>query len=144
MNMEPEHLATWAAHDVAQVASHTKRFRHPALGLITTKSTSFAVTAVPGARIAADHLAVGGQSRVELVEAQALARLGIWEWDGVKCEHMMRDSHEQRAGTFTATHPFFKGMNLDRIRGIYRQMIPQPGSTATERFYKTRSLPRRK
>jgi transcriptional regulator with XRE-family HTH domain len=49
--VSPRFAATWAAHDVAQVASHTKRFRHPALGLITTKSTSFAVTAVPGARM---------------------------------------------------------------------------------------------
>ena len=36
---------------MAQPASHTKRFRHPTLGLITTKSTSFAVAAVPGARM---------------------------------------------------------------------------------------------
>ena len=36
---------------MAQPTSHTKRFRHPTLGLITTKSTSFAVTAVPGARM---------------------------------------------------------------------------------------------
>jgi transcriptional regulator with XRE-family HTH domain len=49
--MSPRFAATWAAHDVAQPTSHTKRFRHPALGLITTKSTSFAVTAVPGARL---------------------------------------------------------------------------------------------
>jgi transcriptional regulator with XRE-family HTH domain len=49
--MSPRFAAIWAAHDVAQPASHTKRFRHPALGLITTKSTSFAVTAVPGARM---------------------------------------------------------------------------------------------
>jgi transcriptional regulator with XRE-family HTH domain len=49
--MSPTFAAIWAAHDVAQPASHTKRFRHPTLGLITTKSTSFAVTAVPGARM---------------------------------------------------------------------------------------------
>jgi transcriptional regulator with XRE-family HTH domain len=49
--LSPTFAAIWAAHDVAQPASHTKRFRHPTLGLLTTKSTSFAVTAVPGARM---------------------------------------------------------------------------------------------
>jgi transcriptional regulator with XRE-family HTH domain len=49
--VSPTFAAIWAAHDVAQPASHTKRFRHPTLGLLTTKSTSFAVTAVPGARM---------------------------------------------------------------------------------------------
>ena len=44
--LSPTFTEIWAAHDVAQPASHTKRFRHPTLGLITTKSTSFAVTAV--------------------------------------------------------------------------------------------------
>lgn len=60
---------------------------------------------------------------------------GIWEWDGVKFEHMQRGN----AGRFHA-HPFFKGMDLSRIRGCYRQMIPQPGSSACERFYKVRQL----
>jgi len=41
----------WASHDVAKPTSHTKRFRHPAVGPITATSTSFAVTAVPGARL---------------------------------------------------------------------------------------------
>jgi hypothetical protein len=36
---------------VAQPASHTKRFRHATLGKIVTRSTSFAVAAVPGARM---------------------------------------------------------------------------------------------
>jgi transcriptional regulator with XRE-family HTH domain len=49
--LSPTFAEIWAAHDVAQPASHTKRFRHPTLGLLTTKSTSFAVTAVPGARM---------------------------------------------------------------------------------------------
>jgi transcriptional regulator with XRE-family HTH domain len=50
-SLSPKFAATWAAHDVAQPTSHTKRFRHPTLGLITTKSTSFAVAAAPGARM---------------------------------------------------------------------------------------------
>ena len=49
--VSPTFAEIWAAHDVAQPASHTKRFRHPTLGLLTTKSTSFAVTAVAGARM---------------------------------------------------------------------------------------------
>jgi transcriptional regulator with XRE-family HTH domain len=49
--LSPDFAATWAAHDVAQPASHTKRFRHPTLGTIITRSTSFAVAAVPGARM---------------------------------------------------------------------------------------------
>jgi transcriptional regulator with XRE-family HTH domain len=49
--LSPTFAAIWAAHDVAQPATHTKRFRHPTLGLITAKSTSFAVNAVPGARM---------------------------------------------------------------------------------------------
>jgi transcriptional regulator with XRE-family HTH domain len=47
----PKFAAIWAAHDVAQPVSHTKRFRHPTFGVITAKSTSFAVNAVPGARM---------------------------------------------------------------------------------------------
>jgi hypothetical protein len=62
---------------------------------------------------------------------------GVWEWDGVKCEHMQRGN----AGKFFP-HPFFKGMDLSRLHGCYRQMIPKPGSTAVERFYKTRQLRR--
>jgi hypothetical protein len=59
----------------------------------------------------------------------------VWEWDGIKFEHMQRGD----AGKFFP-HPFFKGMDLSRIRGCYRQMIPKPGSSATERFYKVRQL----
>ncbi len=60
---------------------------------------------------------------------------GVWQWDGVKCEHMQRGN----AGKFHP-HPFFKGMDLSRIHACYRQMIPKPGSVATERFYKVRQL----
>ena len=49
--LSPAFAAAWAAHDVAQPARHTKRFRHPGVGPITTTSTSFAVNAVPGARL---------------------------------------------------------------------------------------------
>jgi hypothetical protein len=60
---------------------------------------------------------------------------GVWEWDGMKFEHMQRGD----AGRFFP-HPFFKGMDIGRIRGCYRQMIPKPGSTACERFYRMRQL----
>jgi hypothetical protein len=64
---------------------------------------------------------------------------GVWEWDGMKCEHMTRGTPDNpNAATFHPEHPFFKGMNLARIRGVYRQMIPQPGSKAVERFYRTK------
>jgi transcriptional regulator with XRE-family HTH domain len=49
--LSPTFAAIWAAQDVATPASHTKHWRHPTLGLLTTKSTGFAVTAVPGARM---------------------------------------------------------------------------------------------
>jgi transcriptional regulator with XRE-family HTH domain len=49
--LSPKFAELWAAHDVAQPATQIKRFRHPTLGEMTTKSTSFAVTAVPGARM---------------------------------------------------------------------------------------------
>src|SRR5215472_16403988 len=47
----PAFAKTWAAHDVAQPASYVKDFRHPGVGRITATSTSFAVQAVPGARM---------------------------------------------------------------------------------------------
>ena len=52
LNMQsPAFAALWAAHDVTRPASHVKHFRHPTLGTITATSTSFAVTAIPGARM---------------------------------------------------------------------------------------------
>lgn len=49
--LSPTFAEIWAAHDVAQPATQTKRFRHAAFGVLTTKSTGFAVTAVPGTRM---------------------------------------------------------------------------------------------
>jgi len=49
--VSPAFAEAWASHDVAQATSHTKRFRHPTVGRVTTTSTSFAVNAVPGARL---------------------------------------------------------------------------------------------
>jgi transcriptional regulator with XRE-family HTH domain len=49
--ISPAFAEAWASHDVAQPTKHTKRFRHPTFGHLTTTSTSFAVAAVPGARL---------------------------------------------------------------------------------------------
>jgi transcriptional regulator with XRE-family HTH domain len=49
--VSPAFAEAWASHDVAQPTRYTKRFRHPTVGHLTTTSTSFAVTAVPGARL---------------------------------------------------------------------------------------------
>jgi transcriptional regulator with XRE-family HTH domain len=70
--LSPTFAEIWAAHDVAQPASHIKRFRHPTLGLITTKSTSFAVTALPIARMV---IYTPDNARSE----QAIARLAAGE-----------------------------------------------------------------
>jgi transcriptional regulator with XRE-family HTH domain len=49
--VSPAFAQAWASHEVAQPTRHTKRFRHPTVGRITATSTSFAVTAVAGARM---------------------------------------------------------------------------------------------
>jgi MmyB-like transcription regulator ligand binding domain len=49
--LSPAFAKTWAAHDVAQRTSYSKHFRHATLGAINVTSTSFAITAVPGARL---------------------------------------------------------------------------------------------
>jgi transcriptional regulator with XRE-family HTH domain len=47
----PAFAKVWAGHDVAAPTSYIKGFRHPGVGMIQAVSTSFAVTAVPGARM---------------------------------------------------------------------------------------------
>ncbi len=47
----PAFAKVWAGHDVAAPASYIKGFRHPGVGPIHAVSTSFAVSAVPGARM---------------------------------------------------------------------------------------------
>ena len=49
--VSPAFAEAWASHEVAQPTRHTKRFRHPTFGHLITTSTSFAVNAVPGARL---------------------------------------------------------------------------------------------
>jgi transcriptional regulator with XRE-family HTH domain len=67
----PPFAKAWAAHDVAQPTTWVKAFRHPGVGMVRVTTTSFAVSAVPGARmvvytpsdaesrIALDRLAAG-------------------------------------------------------------------------------------
>ena len=47
----PKFAAAWAEHDVAQPSSYSKALRHPGVGEFTVTTTSFAVQAVPGARM---------------------------------------------------------------------------------------------
>jgi hypothetical protein len=47
----PKFAEAWAQHDVAQPGSHSKALRHPAVGEFRATTTSFAVQAVPGARM---------------------------------------------------------------------------------------------
>ena len=47
----PAFAKVWAAQDVAAPTRYVKGFRHPAVGMILAVSTSFALTAVPGARM---------------------------------------------------------------------------------------------
>jgi transcriptional regulator with XRE-family HTH domain len=49
--LSPTFATAWAAHDVSRPTTYTKKFRHPGVGPITTTTTSFAVNAVPGARL---------------------------------------------------------------------------------------------
>jgi transcriptional regulator with XRE-family HTH domain len=90
LNMQsPAFAALWAAHDVTRPASHVKHFRHPTLGTITATSTSFAVTAIPGARMVVYTPDDPGSE-------QAVARLAAGEeldarfpcWDSHDAERM--------------------------------------------------------
>ena len=60
---------------------------------------------------------------------------GAFQWNGAKFEHM----HKGDAGTLYP-HPFFKGIDLKRVRGCYRQLLPKPGTSFFERFYKMHQL----
>jgi transcriptional regulator with XRE-family HTH domain len=68
----PAFAEAWAAQDVAQPTSIVKELRHAGVGPITVTSTSFAVQAVPGARMTV-YTPVDDQSK------KALARLAAGE-----------------------------------------------------------------
>lgn len=79
--ISPEFAKAWAAHDVAQPGTVVKIFRHPGVGEITATSTSFAVHAVPGARMQvytpADEPSRQALARLAAGE-EAGARFGCW------------------------------------------------------------------
>jgi hypothetical protein len=55
---------------------------------------------------------------------------GLWRWDGHVSEHM-------KPGDWGSFHPhrFWKGLDLGRVRSCYRQMLKQPGTESSVRFY---------
>jgi hypothetical protein len=53
---------------------------------------------------------------------------GIWRWQGELFEHMKNAGGDY--GRFHA-HPFFKGVDMSRVRGCYRQMIGKPETVMT-------------
>ena len=79
--LSPSFAAAWAAHDVATPTAYTKKFRHPGVGPITTTTTSFAVNAVPGARLVV-YTPDDEQSRTALARLaagdQLTARFPCW------------------------------------------------------------------
>jgi hypothetical protein len=60
---------------------------------------------------------------------QGLQR-GAWRWEGEMFEHMKPGNW----GRFFA-HPFYKGLDLSRVRGCYRQMMAKPESHCRGHFY---------
>jgi transcriptional regulator with XRE-family HTH domain len=70
--ISPQFAKAWAAHDVAQPSTVVKVFRHPGVGEITATSTSFAVHALPGARMQV-------YTPADEASSKALARLAAGE-----------------------------------------------------------------
>jgi hypothetical protein len=71
----PAFAKVWAEHDVAAPSSYVKGFRHPAVGPIRAISSSFAVSAVPGARMVV-------YTPSDATSRMALERLAAGEGDG--------------------------------------------------------------
>jgi hypothetical protein len=55
---------------------------------------------------------------------------GIWQWDGRLFEHQRRIP-----GWKLFPHPFWSGLDVGRVRGLYRAMVQEPGTVCNERFY---------
>jgi transcriptional regulator with XRE-family HTH domain len=77
----PVFAKAWDSHDVAQPGTAVKVLRHPGVGEITATSTSFAVQAVPGARMQvytpADEPSKEALARLAAAE-EADARFPCW------------------------------------------------------------------
>jgi hypothetical protein len=56
--------------------------------------------------------------------------LGLWRWEGEMFEHMKSGDSGK-----LYPHAFWKGIDIRRVRGCYRQMIARPGSTSSVRFF---------
>ena len=67
---------------MAKPTAYTKKFRHPGVGPITTTTTSFAVNAVPGARLVVAYTPDDEQSGKALAQPaagdQLAARFPCW------------------------------------------------------------------
>jgi transcriptional regulator with XRE-family HTH domain len=83
----PAFARAWAAHDVAQPKTWVKAFRHPGVGLVRVTTTSFAVSAVPGARMVV-YTPSDAESRI------ALDRLAAGE--GADAHFPCWPAHDQR------------------------------------------------
>ncbi len=91
----PAFAKAWASHDVAQPGSVVKVLRHPGVGKITATSTSFAVHAVPGARMQV-YTPADEPSR------QALALLAAGEEAGARFPCWPLHHPERAVATLTA------------------------------------------
>lgn len=60
---------------------------------------------------------------------------GIWEWDGRLFEHQTRLRNWK-----LHPHPFWCGIDVSRVRALYRTMVLEPGTVCHERFYAMRPL----
>ena len=60
---------------------------------------------------------------------------GIWQWDGRLFEHQ-----KQLPGWRLHPHPFWAGIDVSRVRRVYRTMVQEPGTVCHERFYAMRAL----
>ena len=91
----PAFAEFWAAHDVAQPTSMVKNLRHPAVGHITVASTSFAVQAVPGARMSV-------YTPVDVPSKKAIARLAAGEEADARFPCWFEHHPERKVAALTA------------------------------------------
>jgi transcriptional regulator with XRE-family HTH domain len=62
----PEFAALWAAHEVAEKAAGSQRFRHPRAGVLDLDGEVFEVSGSPGQRLVLLHAAPGSPSAARL------------------------------------------------------------------------------
>jgi hypothetical protein len=59
----------------------------------------------------------------------------IWQWDGRLFEHQRR-----LPGWKLFPHPFWAGLNVQRVRALYRTMVLEPATVCHERFFSMKPL----